>query len=1823
MVRLYPFIKWEFIRKEKSEMKRLMAVLLTASLILQAWAGDVVLAQAGSLQEDNVYSQEDSEVKSDVNRADTDIADVPGFSEEAPDVESEEKTADQGPKDETEGTEPQANADEVESLPSTEDVQTQKNIDGKEASEGINVPEERSVLEVEVTSAVIPVQGKVEVKVSGAEGAAQTQELDFSDADSRTARFSLNPGTYMVQIQTAKFATYSQSVEMEEGYQKKIRVCTAETSMEGKAARGWLRPGDVNQDGVITNEDVQTVLKAVRNNPQGTECDVNSDNKTDLADLQCVVQSMNGQVKESAVERQKIIRFTDLQTTEGTTAVGMEGFLNHTGSLGLVPADSEKAISADNPVALDYTLAGDKEEPAQMQGMTICAPAEAEPGEAVPSAITDGEVSVVYVDENGQEQTMSVPLAAESQASTASLRMARATAASVQTESDGSMVLDFGTQIAVKRVLIRITGTKKTEPLVNIAKVEFVNNMEDRVPPPQLDIPSIKDLIPGDKMITASWTPQKNVTGYEVSVSGPVKGGTDETQIVRVSNAEHIITAILDKNLVYNGKYTIKVRSVNGGWNSPWSEEKIATVKAQSLPAAPDNVSAKGGYCSITVSWKDMEDSNGYMVYYKKSGEADTAFRPVVEGFKETPQGTGMLTENKYVIMSLEAGAEYEVYVKGWNDLGWGPASLHHAAAAKGVAPKLPEYKLINTSNGTGKKTSHVTAAVYGGHGGAHMENSVLDTEGKTAWGLVDDDYASYWTKEDWDDGVVYPANDRGMTITLDQDYQISYITYAAANQQAAMSQVRVGYWTTEDPNTEKNVAASLVARTDEYDNPYYIVKLNSAITANKIHLSFGTGYQRINMMVGEIRFHEYDSLEDDIMALYTDEMHITLRADVTAATLDELENRLNMVDTVSGEKHILHEELALEIKNARDILTANLDPAYEVENQITAQKDKHLGFGGLNSWQPVGKSARAGEKLLVYVGHNTKKWGEAANLQIVFTQNHSEAGGFFKGQNLKVGRNEVTVPTISTGTVERGGQVYVSYTGNNANDKYAVRINGGSDIPVLSVYGKTGEERTAAIREYVTELEEYVKHLEEEHEKQHTGKTNVDYAYDQTNCILNTTDIMMREMMHSVPATQVWAGIKNAEDKTTKLDNALKAMEQAMTLFYQHKGLSDDAGTERGNNAWPSQHLNIRYMRMFAGAFMYASGNHVGIEWGSTTVVSAPNDMSGFGWGIGHEIGHDINQGTYAVAEVTNNYFAQLLTGTRRFTQENVYKKVTSGSVGRASNVFTQLALYWQLHLFFDNNKNDQHIYDNYEDQFNNLFFARVDTYSRNPGKAPQEGLTLNGGTDQNLMRLACAAANKNILPFFERWGMIPDEETIAYADKYGTPETKAIYYINNEARDYRMDHPETEENSVKGKNTVTASVSAKSNQVELKISTTEKKELILGYEISRSMTSNGQKETQVVGFVPIDTAESTVYTDTVSTVNNRVMEYEVRAVDQYMNYSSAAQAGSIKIQTDGELDKTEWTVETDMVSQDDKEIESTEDDPDSGFDSTGNVAAKKEHSIDRVLDNSIAEAGTYTGTSSGTAVITVDMHKAQQITSLKYQGSALEKVTVEISTDGEVWTKVKTDDASLAGTGEEVQTLWFDSVKEDARENFIGTYDARYVRLTISQAGDIVIKEIDFCGPSGDNLEFMETTGGEKAVGVLSEDYQYGDNPEDVIKKGSLIFTGTYRGNWAYNVVMLYDTEGNVIGAKDGNVEAGQVIFAELPEKGNEGETTEGTWVYYVEPGQWDEASLKGMKVRGELYRVDDAKTLEGERIVSDTQIITVPDTLPSITVKGSKNN
>ena len=117
-------------------------------------------------------------------------------------------------------------------------------------------------------------------------------------------------------------------------------------------------------------------------------------------------------------------------------------------------------------------------------------------------------------------------------------------------------------------------------------------------------------------------------------------------------------------------------------------------------------------------------------------------------------------------------------------------------------------------------------------------------------------------------------------------------------------------------------------------------------------------------------------------------------------------------------------------------------------------------------------------------------------------------------------------------------------------------------------------------------------------------------------------------------------------------------------------------------------------------------------------------------------------------------------------------------------------------------------------------------------------------------------------------------------------------------------------------------------------------------------------------------------------------------------------------------------------------------------------------------------------------------------------------------------------------------------------------------------------------------------------------------------------MIFTGSYKGNPAYNVVLLYDQDGNILGGTDadGSLKAYQTILAPETDQDQLEDVSDGTWIYWVEPEDLD--GLSGVtKVRAELYRVDNALTNEGQRMVSDSFFETYPgvENLPDITLGG----
>ena len=101
---------------------------------------------------------------------------------------------------------------------------------------------------------------------------------------------------------------------------------------------------------------------------------------------------------------------------------------------------------------------------------------------------------------------------------------------------------------------------------------------------------------------------------------------------------------------------------------------------------------------------------------------------------------------------------------------------------------------------------------------------------------------------------------------------------------------------------------------------------------------------------------------------------------------------------------------------------------------------------------------------------------------------------------------------------------------------------------------------------------------------------------------------------------------------------------------------------------------------------------------------------------------------------------------------------------------------------------------------------------------------------------------------------------------------------------------------------------------------------------------------------------------------------------------------------------------------------------------------------------------------------------------------------------------------------------------------------------------------------------------------------------------------------------MVLLYDENGNIVGGTDqeGALTAQQIILAPDPGDALLGETSEGIWIYWIEPEDMKDDFVLPAQVRAELYRVDNALTNEGQRLVSDTLSVQVPESLPDLEIK-----
>lgn len=824
------------------------------------------------------------------------------------------------------------------------------------------------------------------------------------------------------------------------------------------------------------------------------------------------------------------------------------------------------------------------------------------------------------------------------------------------------------------------------------------------------------------------------------------------------------------------------------------------------------------------------------------------------------------------------------------------------------------------------------------------------------------------------------------------------------------------------------------------------------------------------------------------------------------------------------------------------------------------------------------------------------------------------------------------------------------------------------TQIPYLNIqpsqwYGKSENERKALLTPYVEALKTHVSSLSFKNDDARRTNTK------------NATEIATPSVLLSLPADQAFDS-------------------------YQY----------------PMQtRQNIRFSRLFSGAFMFAAGSYVGIDYNEprAMVTGYPlgqtgaggidsDDVNGlYGWGIAHEIGHNMDKIGYA--EITNNIYSLVaqtadtenMTGASRLEgmYPDIFNKTALGKPGQAGNVFVQLGMYWQLHLAYDDEGNALKGAGSLN--FFNEFFKKWKSGAYSDAASKDDRIAL----------IASEITGKNLTEFFTRWGMELSESTLSKLKTYGA-EDREIWYLSDQSRRDRL--------AGKSKASMPTSVEAEikdDTKVQLTIEAHGDADRVQGYEILRNGTP--------IAFLMGDGSATQTYTDSVGAANNMALSYSVRVIDKLGYEVADAHASDVRISYDKTIDPGEYTITHDEKNGN---VLITVKDPDSlltvsGIKITGDhvsskgtlmvLVSDKIHEIpteqptediplvDLIPATPIApedgdkqEAETLPETTPETEptlpdpdsqpeaqpeagedgvqnedtvtteppVVEEDSAETEQPNQQPNEQPAedVTKPAEESTTDtSEETVELEGEAVPLAGLGEvEVQGDWTiakmgsftANESSDPTHSFLtyfnkpGTHDTRiwmYDAKQIAISGiptDVALEDIHLLDYPGDNIAFTEGA----SIGVLGQDYTYETTEgEETIKAGTIVVTGSYRGDPLYNSVRIVGKMQSMMPGSSAaptvserTLSGETLLFAEIPEDGAVSTISDGFFLFIPE----DQEAFKKVnedhednhganneviiEFKAQMWRAVD---VEGHdpRMTSDTVFISVPryESMPNI--------
>ncbi len=1552
--------------------------------------------------------------------------------------------------------------------------------------------------------------------VNGESGQAQgTVALTVADGkvkqvDVAAKGLSADTGSnsYTLHFSGAGFRDYTSEALVLDNYSKGLVLGTGSAS---------FTYGDVNGDKDVNDGDVEA-MEAALAAADGSK-DMNGDGVLDASDLALVVQAAaatgGAEVKNTSIIAAKTIQFDE-----------MEKELNALDDKQSVVSGDYTNLFSDNPEET-VTLTA-------LKGNEIALPVPVEAGTEVSqvtitssTAAPADQGSVVVTTEDDQELVYSFDESAPDGVF------------AIQTLDDGRKVvtIDLGKKVPVKKITIKVEVKDKQE--IVLEQIEFLQDIvPDELPPVNTSVENVQAKA-GDGSVTLTWNAYPNITGYRV-VYGTAENALTQTMDVSTEKAT------ID-NLENYTTYYFTVTPVAGDWSGSPSAIVSARPQSSQKPDKPDNVATTAGDGFLQVTWKPGKNTVKSRLEYR---ERDTETWKKVDGFYQTSATIGGLTN----------GTTYEVKVIGINGVGESNPSaivLGTPKAAESAGPTLPEAGRIYAEK---VAFADNTASNIGVYSRGELPQAVMDGDVNT--GFV----ANTWSKS------------RAFTYTFSEPHEMNYVIYVPDQREDPSKPGKrfrdyfSNFEVTAVTDTGETVKLTpQVNWSKANNNEYFIVKFPKT-NVKQLTIQGNQWGGAGNISLAEIAFYEYDPVEDQITKLFKDKAFTELASGVDETDIAAAEQALKERESYQLYPDVLKQEIIL----ARKLLAGESMGLVKADFQSrSASVDANNYDQSASDLQPLGVVASAGATLTVYADVP-----DDADVKLVPSQYYGETSAWKgTGVTLKDGRNVIPVEKIGSLSDTRGGMLYVTYAGEQQEKIKLHVLEKDNQVVIaptleLSDWDSLNEgARKEKITAYVNDLQTYVTKR---------GLTNTD---SKTN-IFNATEIATPSVLLSLPASQVLKGLGSGGTTAMAdtLYNSLEAWNELLFLANKTQGITN-VDTSYDAYTYPMQtRQNIRYSRMFSGAFMFAAGTYVGIDWNETPgmvsgqplAATGDNGNGLFGWGIAHEVGHNMDKIGYA--EITNNIYSLVaqtadadgnMTGKSRLEQEGrytaIFNKVAQAKPGQAGDVFTQLGMYWQLHLAYDKGGNVMNGSGPLD--FYNTFFKAYKS-------GEYKGADIAKTTDEKIALAAADVPDKDLTEFFTRWGMELSDGVKDVLKAYDKEE-REIWYLNDDSRRARLNGESKANVGVDLKAEVQPAAEGEGASVTLTILTSEEADKLQGYEILR--------DGKAIGFLEADGKASQTYTDTLGAANNRAVSYSVRAIDKLGNVADTAEANEVRVSFDKTIASDAYT-----TSRDGTDVVIT---------ATGDAMTT---SGLKLTGDSIPANGDYTVYISGDA---------------NADTANLESDDWMIAKHGDFGDMLEADSGKLA---------YFTILGAEKDDTRIGLYDAKKIVIRgVPESVDV--NAIQLLSYPGDNIAFSDGA----AIGVLGEDYTYETTDgKETIPKGTIVITGTYRGNPLYNSVRIKGTFQSQTPAsseapttEERTLSGETYLFAEVYSDKISSDTSDGFFLFVPDDQDLfkqvnDDTAENGTSlgnailtdIRAEMWRAVDTSG-SNARLTSNTMRISVP--------------